>query len=187
MTKRKPRGFSGRTHSVRFKELESRMNFFQVLMKTARRPFLFFLSLLAIFILQLPASLWACPMTGIIGNATEVCHGAMPIEKTPAETPLSNAAPCNHLGGKCCKPLSLPPASQTDDKHSQHSFTAAADSVTPLSVVPVVASWAVIWPQAPQQISVPEQAWLALSFHPPPQFISLHHPAALAGRAPPTL
>ncbi len=146
-------------------------------MKTARRPLFLVLSLLAIFGLQLPATLWACPMTGVIGNATEVCRGTMP---------TSGAMPCAHLGGKCCKPFSVPPSSQTDEKHSQHSFTLANTATPSVSFVPLAASVLVVWPQT-LQLSVPERKWLALSSHPPPKFTSLYRPASLAGRAPPTL
>ncbi len=146
-------------------------------MKMARRPLFLLLSLLAMFAFQLPATLWACPMTGRIGDATEVCRDAMP---------TSAAMPCAHMGGKCCKPLSLPPSPQTDDKHSQHSFTLADTSTPHVHPVPQVASVAVVWPQS-LQLSVPERTWRALSFHPPPKSSSLQRPAALAGRAPPTL
>jgi hypothetical protein len=146
-------------------------------MKTARRPLFLVLSLLAIFGLQLPATLWACPMTGVIGNATEVCRGTVP---------TSGPMPCAHLGGKCCKPFSVPPSSQTDEKHSQHSFTLADTAIPSVSFVPLAASVLVVWPQK-LQLSVPERKWLALSSHPPPKFTSLYRPASLAGRAPPTL
>lgn len=149
-------------------------------MKTARRPFLL-LSLLAMFVLQLPATLWACPMTGIVGTATEVCRGAMP-ESNSALV----GAPCSHQGGKCCKSLPFPASSQTDDKYSQHSVTLANISTFHTPIASIVSFSLLIWPQAPQ-LSVPEQTWIALLFHPPPRFVSLFHPSALAGRAPPSL
>lgn len=150
------------------------------LMKTARRPFLL-LSLLAMVVLQLPATLWACSMTGLVGTATEVCHGAMPMKSVALD-----GAPCSHKGGKCCKRLPVPASSQTDDKQLQHSVTLADVSAFHAPIASAAASSLFIWPQTPQ-LSVPEQTWIALSFHPPPRFVSLLQPSALAGRAPPSL
>ena len=145
------------------------------------------LALVALLALLLPAPAWACPVTGRVGSAATVCRDMMPAS-IGAHGAVSQ--PCAHAGGKCCKPVSLPPLpgkSSDDEKHP-----AAAVAVAPpvalsflLAYTPTV-EIAFVLPAQPSFPAAP-QAWLARLNNSPPSFLLQHRPASIAGRAPPTL
>lgn len=145
------------------------------------------IALLALMASALPSSAWACLMSGRIGSAATVCKGMMPASVAPGD---ATSPPCAHMGGRCCKPVSLPPLSNQssdDEKHPVTAFALAASAaLTFLPAYLPTVEIAVVLPPAPRAVT-PPQEWLARRNNSPPSFLSQHRPASLAGRAPPTL
>ena len=147
------------------------------------------MALLALMASALPSFAWACPVSGRIGSDTTVCKGMMPASVAPSDATLQ---PCAHMGGKCCKPVSLPPLqnqSPDDEKHPVTSFAPVSDAGAALAFLlahPPTVEIAVVLPAEPRAVT-PPQVWLARLNNSPPSFLSQHRPASLAGRAPPIL
>jgi hypothetical protein len=146
------------------------------------------LALLAMFATMMPETVWACPMTGRIDVASRVCLGAMPSMsgKMPS---MSGDMPCAHMGGKCCKPLSVP-ASQTDDDDSgrQHIFAAAHQVSFSFDIVaPVVDTAPFVVPATVSFEAPAVRFYLARFANSPPAFWTQHRPLSVSGRAPPVL
>lgn len=156
-------------------------------MKKWFRPSIAMMALLALMASALPSSAWACLMSGRIGSAATVCKGTMPASVAPSD---ATSPPCAHLGGRCCKPVSLPPLpgqSSNDEKHPVTALAPAANTALAfLPAHPPTVEIAVVLPAAPRAVT-PPQEWLARRNNSPPSLISQHRPASLAGRAPPTL
>lgn len=161
---------------------------FKSVMRNWLRPSMIVMALLALLASGLPSSAWACPITGSIGSAATVCKGMMPANVTSSDA-LSQ--PCARVGGKCCKPVSLPPLQdQSDDeKHPGTAFAPASSAGAALAFLlahsPTIELAAVL-PAAPRRLS-PAQTWLARFTNSPPPLRWQHRPASIAGRAPPTL
>ena len=83
------------------------------------------LALLAMFAVLLPETVWACPMTGRVDSATRVC----------TMLAMKGQMPCARFGGKCCKPLSVPPSQSDDDSGRAHVFTEAHDALLVFKVL----------------------------------------------------
>lgn len=153
-------------------------------MKSWRSPFMTLLALVAMFATMLPQTIWACPMTGRVGSAAMVCANfAAPLR---AATPLSTDKPCAHMGGKCCKPLSVPP-SQSDDPHQ--NYAVVAEKAVPVVVLaPASQPTPPVLFVAPFQIEPVARRVTRVPFaQPPPSFWIQHRPITCAGRAPPVL
>lgn len=135
------------------------------------------LALLALGALNAPAPLWACPMTGRIGNAELVCRDMAPA------TPDTPSAPCAQSGRGCCKHLPFPLLPfNFDDARNQNALSGAVGG----STLPPVVVWAPIASLplvelAPLIVESPRPSPVAAS----PPFISLNRPAPRASRAPP--
>ena len=144
-----------------------------------RLPFAW-LAIVAMIVTLLPQTLWACPMTGRVDSASRVCAGLM--------VQTSGDVPCAHMGGKCCKPLSVPPAQNDDNPHQSQTLitvdkgslwvTLAPPPSTALPFVLVASSS--IQPVAQRLVRAPYD-------EPPPSFWTQHRPITCAGRAPPVL
>ena len=153
--------------------------FWQQMKRRLRVPFAL-LALVAMFATMLPQALWACPMTGRVDSAARVCQGMMPM--------VNGTMPCAKMGGKCCKPVSVPSSQDDGDSHHTPAFTVLGHPLEPSPfAVPTVESTPFIVPsgEAPQAPTV--GMYLARFTNSPPAYLSRYRPAALAGRAPPVL
>ncbi len=137
------------------------------------------LTLVALFATTLPSLVWACPMTGQIGDAATICQGAMP------QTGISDIQPCADPH-RCCKPLSLP----NNNERNQSTGAATQNRLIgapaqSLQTSQISAGVAAVLPSsftlfvAPQRSGLRPAALLPLR--------SQHRPHAAAGRAPPVL
>jgi hypothetical protein len=136
------------------------------------------LALLAMFATMMPGTVWACPMTGRIDAASRVCLGVMPS--------MSGEMPCAHMGGKCCKPLSVPASQADDDSGRLHVFAAANHvSFSFAFVGPIISATPLIVPSAVSFEAHAVRFYLACFANSPPSFWTSHRPVTLSGRAPP--
>ena len=126
-----------------------------------------------------PQTMWACPMTGRIDVAERVCVGAM---AAPA-----GAMPCAHMGGKCCKPISVPPSPDDNAQHTAYLDAVASHTfATPVVVTPILDIAAVL-PSIVQIQPAPVCHYLARFNNSPPRLWTHYSSLSLSGRAPPVL
>jgi hypothetical protein len=141
---------------------------------------------MAMFAMLLPQTLWACPMTGRIGDAAMVCGPASAVGKAPQS---SNPLPmqCAHMGGKCCKPVTVPPQQGDDKGHPVVSLSADFSHSHPHIASFASIDYPVVFGTHTLQVSPAFQSWLALFANsPPPRKAERSHSFA-SGRAPPVL
>jgi len=138
------------------------------------------LALLAMFATMMPGTAWVCPMTGRLDVAPRVC--AMPTMSGA----MSKAMPCAHMGGKCCKPLSVP-ASQTDVSSERPHVFAVANHVSFSFAPSVVDTTPVVVPHTEAFVAPAVRCFLARFANSPPLFWTQHRLLPCAGRAPPVL
>lgn len=163
----------GNEPSPCFSARASAMNFWR------RLPFSL-LALWAVLLTLVPQTVWACPMTGRVDVASRVCLGAMPM--------AGSEMPCARFGGKCCKPLQIPPTQSSDDSH--HPPLLAASQTTSFGfafVAPALDTVAFVVPTVETSLAPAVALYLARHSHSPPSFWTQHRPPTLAGRAPPVL
>lgn len=151
-------------------------------MKLWRCPSTALLALLAMFATMLPQTLWACPMTGQIGTVETMCKMA-----SAANTAAAPSMRCTHLGGKCCKPISIPPQQGDDKNHPTAALT--PDLSTSHFHAPTLISieYPVVIRAQELQVSPTFQSWLALFRNSPPPLKAGHRTTSASGRAPPVL
>ena len=138
------------------------------------------LTLVALFAATLPSLVWACPMTGQIGDAATICQQMMP------QSGISSTSPCADPH-RCCKPLSLP----TSNEHNQTTSAVAQNrligapsqffqtSQTSSSATAVLLSSFTLSVEPQRLNSRPTALLLPLR--------SQHRPLSTAGRAPPLI
>ena len=136
------------------------------------------LALLAMFATMMPGTVWACPISGRVDTASRVC----------AMSVASGQMPCAHMGGKCCKPLSVP-ASQTDDDSNRPHVFAAADHVSFsfAFALPVIDAAPFVVPSVEAFEAPAVRSYLARFANSPPPLWTQFRSPSLAGRAPPVL
>jgi hypothetical protein len=137
------------------------------------------LAILAMFATMLPRTIWACPMTGRIDVAARVCREM----GQPA-----GEMPCAKPGGKCCKPLTVPPSA--DDEDPRHPHVYAAPAHAPGVVTVDLTAFQTVAPAAvgarPLTLRAPAvRTYLARFNNSPPPWWPQYRPTSLAGRAPP--
>ena len=148
-------------------------------MKKWQSSFWIVLTLVALFATTLPSLVWACPMTGQIGDAAAICQNMM--QQTGAATQLC-ADP-----RRCCKPLTLP----VNNERNENAGTVAQNrTITapsqPLRVAHTFNGATAVLPSFFILHSAPQRSTLRPTEHlltPRPQ----HRPHISAGRAPPVL
>lgn len=141
-------------------------------MKRWRKPIWAWLTLWALIALQAPSPLWACPMTGRIGEASHICR--MPAGRSC----------CKQHNGSCCKFLPFPLLPQNSDDDRQQNVLAPV-APEKFSGAPVVYFEISFLPaQSAPLYAAPAMPEIFPQAASPP-FLTLHRPAPLAPRAPP--
>lgn len=135
-----------------------------------------FLSLAALFVSVLPAPAWACPVTGRMGDSKLVCRAPGNLRA------LKCCGQCAKAGGKCCKPISLPPLLNNEDDPRDHNLKIA--STSPLDPPVLIGLSAFVAVNALPSIFQTLSLVPIPTASPPPLFSNLLS-APLASRAPP--
>ena len=159
---------------------------FDTVMKKWLRPPMTIMALLALLALVTPSFAWACPITGLTGNAAALCGRPADSPKAAAMTCCARMQKANaNCMRQCCKPTPKLPAGDTDkcvapvqsqaDTAGVLSHLANAShavilvSVQPLAPLTMEPSRGFSYGDAPSDSRLPAQ----------------NAPSALAGRAPP--
>ena len=166
----------------------------QIAMKKWLRPSMVMMALLALMASALPSSAWACPVSGLVGAATQVCQRTANINASDSSTPgaMSDIVPCCAQQqaisclNTCCH--SVPQLPGSDDKggplEKAHAGNTAISSHLAQATQNVV--MISVRQSAPLMIE-PTQAGVISDGASPLLLKPLHTPATQAGRAPPSL
>ena len=155
-----------------------------VFMSSWRRLPLTLMALFALCALMLPSLVWACPMSGRVGNATQVCRATT--ENARAAMPCcakNRATPLPSCLGKCCKPIPQLPSQDSNKNSALHpvnaNFSGLLDQLSQTA-------YPIITPASPVAPLVIEPTTRATwDDSPVPLLPAQFAPGSLLGRAPP--